>query len=311
MRVLSKGDVEKLDLKHDDLIRALSDAFLSLRDGSIAARPKSSIIQPDGAFYITAVACWPANGIGIFHSIMGTAPTNVPIGEPHYSTQQLVSDYKTATAIALVDGTFTSTILPACITALTARRLARPDSRIATFIGAGAQARANLQILLSDFQLQEVRIFSRTSRSAEGFADYVRAAGIRPNIVTHPKSAIEGSDIIVTSVPGGPDSTAFLNAEWVSTGAFVSAVDVGRSWIGGFEQFDRIVTDDREQAIIQHREGRMAYGGKFDTEIPELLAGARPNRSSSAERIVVIHPGTVVGVLAITHCILKCANIVS
>jgi ornithine cyclodeaminase/alanine dehydrogenase len=191
------------------------------------------------------------------------------------------------------------------VTALTARHFARPDGKIATFVGAGTQARVNLAALRLGFAIEEVRILSRTAQSAESFAEEVRDTGIAAHIVSDPRAALEGADLIISSVPGGPANKPFLDPAWVSRGSFVSAVDVGRSWLPGFEQFDRIVTDDREQAVVQHREGRMAFGGQFDTEIPELVAGARPGRETDDERIVIIHPGNIVGIFGITKLILQ------
>ncbi len=308
MLTLSRADVEALGLTIPACTEALEVAFLAVGEGRLTARPKSTISLADGSFFIGAVACWPERGIGLFHNIMGTAAANVPPGAPHYTSRQLVSDYHTATPLALIDGSVTSTILPAAITALTAPRLARPDSRIATFVGAGVQARVNLEALAPLFPIAEVRVLSRTERSAASFAAHARDRGYAARVLTNAREAVAGADLIVTSVPGGPGSAPFLDPAWVSPGAYVSAVDLGRSWHPGFESFERIVTDDRAQAVLQNAEGRMPYKGNFDTEIPELVAGTRPGRSGPAERIAVIHPGNAVGVMGLTALILEASR---
>jgi ornithine cyclodeaminase/alanine dehydrogenase-like protein (mu-crystallin family) len=125
----------------------------------------------------------------------------------------------------------------------------------------------------------------------------VTALGLTAEISENPESAICGSDIIVSSVPSNPGLTPFLNPAWVSPGSFVSAVDIGRSWLPGFEAFDQRITDDREQAQMQHREGRMNYGGPFNGEITDLIS---ENQADPLGRAVIIHPGNVVGVLGVT-----------
>jgi ornithine cyclodeaminase/alanine dehydrogenase len=303
MRFVTRTEIEAIGIGHEDLVAALEAAFRAGSAGGIVWRPKSTIVQPDGAFFISTLACWPQRNLGIFHCIAGAPPANLRPGDPPYRTYQVLTDYARGTPIATIDGALTSSLLPAGITAIGARRLARPDSRICAFIAAGDQARVNLAALMRVLPLKEVRILSRTPASAERFARHAREKGLAAIIMTSAEETLRGADVIVSSVPSGPSLTPFLDPGWVSPGAFVSAVDVGRSWKDGFEAFDRVVTDDRAQAVVQRAEGRLAYGGDFDTELAELITGARPGRQDAAERVVMIHPGNIVGVLAITALI--------
>ncbi len=302
MRVITKEQVSALDLTLADVVSGLRESFLAARAGEIIWRPKSTINQPDGAFFIGTLACWPVVKTGLFHSIMGTSSANVRPGEPHYTTLQVLSDYQTGRPIAAIDGTFTSTMLPAGVTALAAERMADPNATVATFVGAGVQARVNLDALLSVRDIKTVRILGRSRHSTQLFADYASALGLNVEIAEDPKNAIRNSHIIVSSVPSSPQFVPFLDPDWVSPGAFVSAVDIGRSWRSGFESFDQRVTDDRLQAEIQHREGRMNYGGPFDHELADLIDGDQEHRNKDF-RSVIIHPGNVVGVLGITMAI--------
>ena len=98
----------------------------------------------------------------------------------------------------------------------------------------------------------------------------------------------------------GPGQKAFLDPAWVSAGPFISAIDSGRSWLPGFERFGRLATDDRPQAAAQHAGGRLAHAGPYDTEIAELVARLRLGCEHSEDRVVLIHPGNIVGVLGIS-----------
>jgi|EndMetStandDraft_5_1072996.scaffolds.fasta_scaffold42864_2 ornithine cyclodeaminase/alanine dehydrogenase len=309
MRTLCRDEVHKLPISNADLIAAMEATIRASRAGDVVWRPKSMIAQPDGAFFLSSMACAPQRNIAVFHSVAGLPASHSEPGTPHYYTYQLVTNYRTGAPIALVDGTLTANKLPAVITALGARFLARGDSRTATFVGAGVQADVNLETLRMEFPIEEVRILTRTTATAERFAAHVRSQNLTAHIVSDAKSAIQGADVIVTSVPSHPDLKPFLDPAWVSPGAYVSAVDVGRSWFDGFDAFDRIVTDDRTQAVVQHAEGRMRYGGKFDGELADLVTGIYPPRQTHAERAVLIHPGYVVGTLAITALILERAGV--
>jgi ornithine cyclodeaminase/alanine dehydrogenase-like protein (mu-crystallin family) len=307
MLYISRKDIESLGIAVEEVVSALETAFLAGQQGRIVWRPKAMISQPDGIFLIGTHAAWTERNLSIFHSILGTSHAFVPPGAPHYRTLQLLGDYRAGAPLALIDGTFTSSILPVAVTLLAARHLARPDSRVATFVAAGLQARLNLEALCKAFPLREIRILSRTEASARALAQLVAERQLQPVLPRDPESAICGADIIITSVPSGPGQTPYLNPAWVSQGAFISAIDGGRSWLPGFEQFDRLVTDDRPQAVAQYADGRLAHAGPYDTEIPELVAGLRPGREHQGERVAFIHPGNIVGVFGLTVLIRELA----
>jgi alanine dehydrogenase len=242
MRMVTRQEIDALGITNADLVGCLERAFRAGSTGEIAGRPKSTIVQPDGAFYIGTLATWKSRNLGIFHSIVGAPPANLAPGEAHYRTYQLLTDYARGTPIALVDGSFTSMMLPAGITAIGARAFARSDSRIATFVGAGQQSRVNLAAIADFLPLKEVRILGRSPANAVAFAGEVRNLGLDATVHTDAETALRNADVIVTTVPSGPGLQPFLDPAWVSPGAFVSTVDVGRSWRDGFEAFDRIVS---------------------------------------------------------------------
>jgi ornithine cyclodeaminase/alanine dehydrogenase len=305
LKTISRDEIAQLHLDIDAIAAALDEAFRAGAAQEITWKPKSMLAQPDGAFLMSTFAAWPARGLGIFHSLVGATAAAARNGSPAYRSLQLLAEHETAEPIALLDGTYTSTMLPAGVTRLMAGRLGRSRSRVATFVGAGTQARVNLAALDGILPIDEVRIVSRTTKSAAGFAEFVSARGQRARIMQNGPEAFEGADIIISTVPASPGLQPALEPRWVSPGTFVNAVDLGRSWQQGFDAFDRVVTDDRKQAEAQFGEGRLIHGGPYDSEIAEILTGARPGRLDSKERIVLIHPGNVVGILGLTRLIVE------
>jgi ornithine cyclodeaminase/alanine dehydrogenase-like protein (mu-crystallin family) len=300
--VIDAQTVSDLTVGLPVLTQALELGFAAAAEGRILWRPKAAVSCPDGTWLVGTFGCWPEKGLGIFHSITGTTPISCRAG-PHYRSFQLLTASNDAAPLALVDGSFTSTMLPACVTLLTARRLARADSAAVSFIGAGVQAAVNLEALITAFPIKHVHIASRTSASAAAFATFVRAKwGLNTTTYEDHRAAVVAADIIVTSVPNG-SGLPTLDPAWVAPGTFVSAVDFGRSWKAGFAAFDRIVTDDVAQAAAQFSDGRLAHELDYDTELPALVAGQRPGRQQETDRVVVVHPGNLVGVLALTALI--------
>ena len=108
-------------------------------------------------------------------------------------------------------------------------------------------------------------------RSAEALANRARAKGW-PRAVSDARAAIEGSDIIISSIPHG-SGTGQLDANWVEPGTFVASVDLGFGWKrASLAAFDRTVTDDREQSTVGAK-GTLNYDGVFAAELCDLVTG--------------------------------------
>jgi ornithine cyclodeaminase/alanine dehydrogenase-like protein (mu-crystallin family) len=120
------------------------------------------------------------------------------------------------------------------MTAIAVQKLVRADSVSIGFIGCGVQVRSHfdvLRLVLPD--LKEVVTCSRSVASAERFVAMVRGAGLVARTTLEPREAIEGLDVIITTVPEGAQVLEFLDTAWVTPGAFVGAVDLARSWKRG------------------------------------------------------------------------------
>ena len=175
-------------------------------------------------------------------------------------------------------------------------------------VGAGAQARINLKALAESFGIQQVRILTRSAASAERFAEEINSIGMESIIAGSPKEVLSGADIIVSTVPRSRETKPFLDPADVPGGAFVSAVDLAINWMEPFETFDRIITDDIPQARSFGQGGKIPYRGDYDADCG-LILEADIKRSSATERVLAIHPGTVVGVWrhARTHSDFQCS----
>lgn len=89
------------------------------------------------------------------------------------------------------------------------------------------------------------------------------------------------SDIVVTMVPGAPGLAPFLDARALKPHAFVSAVDIGRSWLPeSFPAFDLLATDSLAQSKAPYDvNGRPVAGACFHTDLAELCSNDPPPRA--------------------------------
>lgn len=305
---LSGEDVQASALSPAELVACVERAFTLHAKGGVLTSPKTGLYTEDGSFFFSLPAASQAMGYAIVHASMGTPPDRAQPGRPHIHSLEILVDAHTTLPLAVIDALWVTNMIPAAVTALVAKYMARADSRVAGFVATGAQARSNLATLREVLPLTTVLAFDERPEAAAAFAHHAESLGLRAEIATHPMAVVSAADVLVTSVPSMPGMQPTLAPAWLPPGCFVSMVDLARSWMPGLEVLDRFVTDDRAQAANQVRDGRLRFAGPYDTEIAELLSGRRPGRTCARERIAFIHPGHAIGILAIAAALYERAR---
>ncbi len=87
-------------------------------------------------------------------------------------TDSIVLLFEAATGLLVchMEANWVTTLKTGASTAITAKHLARPDSKIATIFGAGGQGRSHLLGLAEVFELEEVRIVDVIPEAASRYA---------------------------------------------------------------------------------------------------------------------------------------------
>jgi len=296
---LSSAAIDALGLTAFGVERAVADAYRALGQGQAGSVPKIGFNVTPSTFFHAMPALYGAKGLlGI--KWIGTAD-NSALNLPHISAMIVLSDVRTAVIKAVLDGTQVTAIRPAAVSLVAARHLARKDSRRIGFIACGVQAMAHLEAFMQAFALREVTCYSRRLESAERFANRVRAMGLQARAVSSARAAVEDQDIVVSSAPRASFKEPFLDPAWLSPGAYVSGVDLGRSWkTAEVRSMDLIATDNREQSVNEAaQKGVLPWKGEWDADLAELASGTHPGRTNSDQRAFFIHPGLGLGDLAI------------
>jgi ornithine cyclodeaminase/alanine dehydrogenase-like protein (mu-crystallin family) len=229
---------------------------------------------------------------------------------PTISSLIVLSDIKTGAAVAVMGGNWITATRTAAMTAIAALRLARPDSVSIGFVGCGVQARSHfdaLRLVLPG--LKEVVACSRSAASAERFAAMARAAGLAARTTREPRQAVEGLDVVITTVPEGAEVLEFLDTAWVAPGAFVGAVDLARSWKRDtLRALDILATDEHEQTRAMTAAGRMTYAGPYEADLADLASGTSQGRSSVAQRAMFNFSGHALADLAAAQVVYETAQ---
>jgi alanine dehydrogenase len=289
---LSRADIEACGLGPGETVAAIERAFAAYGAGKARIGHKGRVPVASGHFFQSMPALLedpPLAGMKWF----GVAPDNPARGLPNVCGLILLSDIETALPMAVLEGDWITGARTAAMSAAAARRLALPEAASAAFIGCGVQARSHAVFLRHVLPgLRRAVLFGRGAGSRDAFADELRAAGWEVAIADRPEAALEGAEIVVSTVPEYPGFKPFLDPAWLRPGAFVAAVDLGRSWLPAAPgAVDLIATDDAEQSRGLVAEGRLNAPGEFGADLAGLVSGKAAGRRSAADRIVFVFAG--------------------
>jgi len=213
-------------------------------------------------------------------------------------------DPKTGFPLAIMSGKTITEMRTGAAGGIAAKYLARKDSRVLALVGAGAQARTQLEALLEIFRsFEEVKVWSRSERSREEFKRGIevkcgRLCNIIP--VKSVEGAVRGADIIVTSTPS---REPIVMNDWVSAGMHFNCIGADAP---GKQELDplilkrsKIVVDDWEQAShsgeinVPLSKGIITKDSVW-AEIGEIVAGLKRGRERPDEITVFTSTGLAI-----------------
>lgn len=297
---LSQEDIESLDVSRAAVEECVERVFAQKARGSVTLYPKTILTPAHGEADFFAMP-----GILEDPPVAALKWLGETCGErervPFRSSGLLIlSDFRTCAPRAVMAASWITAARVAAVTSIAARRLARPDSRSVGFVGCGRFARFHLRALADIFPLSTVHACGRNGGTARDLARRAADMGVEGVVVDEPRAAVEGMDIVVTTVPPARDLVPFNRVAWLMEGAFASLVDNGRSWMAeGFETIDYLLTDDHRQTAAMAANRNLPYQGTYHADLGEIVAGAKPGRRTAGERIVFLHPGVALCDLAV------------
>ncbi len=219
-------------------------------------------------------------------------PNPIKHGVQNLSAVIILSEIERGFPIAFMEGTLCSNIRVGTMGAIAAKHLARDDSQVIGFIGAGEQAKMHLIAMKTAVpSLSVCRIAAKEVEEEEQFVREM--SEILPMVEfemaqTDLGRATSDADIIVTATSA---QAPLLKANWVKPGAFYSHVGGWEDEYAVAKLCDKIVCDDWE--TVKHRTqtlSRMYKDGELSDDdvhgnLVDLITGKLPGRESPDERI--------------------------
>jgi alanine dehydrogenase len=197
---------------------------------------------------------------------------------------------ETGFPLAICDGSYHTVQRTGASAAVSAKWLARPDSKVLAIVGAGHMAEGTIETCNEVFDWDEVRVWSRSQSTLDGFAAKYRdrfAFTLRPS--TELEEVVAGADVVVTITPA---REPIVRDQWIAPGTHVAAVGADK---GGDQELDpkilqraRIFVDDIRQCRTDGEINVPLAQGLITEddvagEIGEVIVGKKPGRTADEE----------------------------
>jgi ornithine cyclodeaminase/alanine dehydrogenase-like protein (mu-crystallin family) len=307
---LSRGDIERLGIPIEEVIRIVDNAFREKAAGKIEMPPKPGIHPKENAFIHAMPAYIPGMHAAGIKWVSGY-PENTKRKLPYVSGLLILNDPETGFPISVMDATWITAKRTGAVTAIAAKHLAREDSKVLGILGCGAQGRSNLEALLAVCKnTEKVKAYDI---SEENLQKYVKEETVKHGLKITPvdssKRAVEGSDIVVTSGPILKQPHPVIERSWFKDGGLACPLDFDSYWKPeAMFSMDKFCIDDIQQLWYYKRQGYFSNIPKVYAELGEIVVGEKNGRLHKSERIMSMNLGLAIEDIATAKLVLDRAN---
>ncbi|MSP37934.1 MAG: ornithine cyclodeaminase family protein [Deltaproteobacteria bacterium] len=313
--ILTNQEIESI-FTLDECFAVLEPALMALGNGRAVNMPRQDLLVP-GALadsyhgLKTSCASLPDAGVTTLRvtSDVLTWPVvggrqrrvKVPLAQgDKYVGLVLVFSIASGELLGIFPDGFMQAIRVGVTNALSAKYLARKNSRIMALYGSGWQARPALLAMCKTLPIEEVRVYSPTKANRESFVGEMRRQTTAKLIaVGSPEQAAENADVVsLTTNALDP----FFPAAWMEAGMHITTIRPSEMMLDALVRCDLIAVSTREAAklfTLPGEEQKVPEFGKGDygraelentaadwrnkPELSEIMASKIAGRKSAAD----------------------------
>lgn len=315
---LNRFDIEECALTDDEILQAIEESLSMQGRTETSIEPRTHIHPRAGVEgHFNVLRGWIGGEIDSAGTkVVGDFVDNYKTGRPSEYGLLTLFDPRNGAPKAILDATGITEMRTGAMSALGAKYLANPKSKVLGHIGARGTAYWNVRLLNHLFDFDEIRIHSRRPESRNAFAEQLEQDLGRKIIVTDDwQSCLQGADIIVEASRLSEPQPIF-KTDWVKKGALVipygtmSAVELSLTDI-----MDKMVVDDWGQAragdfgsMRAHVNSGQLSEETLHAELGQIVAGVKAGRESEDETNLFWHRGLSLSDIALGHALLKKAE---
>ncbi|WP_230533950.1 ectoine utilization protein EutC [Microvirga roseola] len=288
MLVLTEPDLRNIVRLDASAVACIENAFAALATKPVVMPPilRLDIVENRGEVDVKTAYVPGLDGFAI--KVSPGFFENPKLGLPSLNGLMILFSTKTGLVEALLlDNGYLTDVRTAAAGAVAAKHLSRLDAQSAAILGAGIQARLQLEALTLVRPIKQARIWARDPKNAHAAAQDITASlGISVEAVRSPEAACDGADIIVTTTPA---EQPILKAEWLQPGQHVTAMgsdsehknEIEPALLTRASYFADSLAQTRRLGELHHaiRAGVIAQSRSFP-ELGQVIAGQAPGRES-------------------------------
>jgi len=293
---LSRRDVEKLSISMKEVIQVVETALREKAKGRTEAPPKPGIHPQKDAFIHAMPAYIPKMRSAGVKWVSGF-PENLRHGLPYISGLLILNNLETGFPICVMDCTWITAKRTGAATAIAAKHLAKPDSKVLGILGCGVQGKSNLEALTVVYKnLEEVKAYDINEENLQKYVKEMTAKHeLKVVPVASPRKAVENSDIVVTAGPILKHPQPIIEVSWFKDGGFACPLDFDSYWKPEAMHFmDKFCTDDREQLTYYKKLGYFSNIPNVYADLSEIVSSKKPGRENPGERIMSMNLGLAI-----------------
>ena len=220
--ILNSDDIKKCIQLNDELIPIIEEAFKSIALGKTVMPPilRLDIEKYHGESDVKAAYI---DGLDSYAIKVASGFFNNPkLGIPSSNGLMILLDSQTGVIkTVLLDKGYLTDVRTAIAGAISAKYLSNSDSSIAGVIGAGIQARLQLESLLLVRKINKAYIWARETEKANKFCEELKHLNINLEVCKLIEDVVKKSDIVITTTPS---KTPLIKNDWLKKGLHITAM---------------------------------------------------------------------------------------
>jgi len=221
--VLNSSEIKKCVQLNEQLIPIIEDAFKSLALEKTTMPPilRLDIKKYHGESDVKAAYI---EGLDSYAIKVASGFFNNPrLGLPSSNGLMILLDSKTGVLKSvLLDKGYLTDVRTAIAGAIAAKHLSNPESSNVGIIGAGIQAKMQLEALLLVRNIKSAYVWSRNSKKTNTFVENLKGKiNIKINACESPEETVNSSEILITTTPS---KSPIIKSEWLKKGLHITAM---------------------------------------------------------------------------------------
>jgi len=312
---LSAADVRRA-LPMREAVEVMKAAFAALSANEALVPLRSHVEVPQHHGRLLLMPCHQPGANALSLKAVTVFDGNPARGLPRIQALVTLYDGTTGQPLAILEGAALTALRTGAASGAATDLLARPDSTTLAVLGAGVQARAQLEAVCAVRAVRSVRVFDTLPQVAKTFAQEMSAvAGLDIKTAANAAEALRDADVVCAATSA--QAPVFADAD-LKPGAHINGVG---SYQPGMQEVPtevvlraRVVVDHRASALAEAgdilvpiRQGRYS-ADRIAAELGEIVSGKKPGRVTSDEITFFKSVGVAIQDLAAASRIFQAAQ---